>query len=437
VSGRYVVVGLALARSGWYREVARWASAGAVPVELVLCTSAHEVGAIFDGGRPVSALLTDVGHPGFDRDLVTRARAVGAAVLVVDDGAARRDVHDLGAQVALAPLFDQATLLGALTANAVPVDELSTIDLRTRIEPPVGPRSQVIAVTGVPGTGATTTARAVAQGIAARPGTARVLLADLALDADQAAGHHLGDVLPGLPELVEAHRFATLGAEQVLDLTWTAEHIGYRLLPGMRRHRDWAALRPHAIDAALASLLSTFDIVVCDVDGDVEGEADTGSLEVGDRNHLARAALACADLVLVTGRPDTVGLTRLVRLLRDLIEHGIDHQRLVATLAGVPKRPLRRAELVAALHLLTAPLVPATDAFPPPMLLPWRPDLEAAVRDGVALPRQLAEAAAAAADAHLRRVGSHHPAASSSPDAGAAVAAGSLGHWRDDVEARP
>ena len=51
---------------------------------------------------------------------------------------------------------------------------------------------------------------------------------------------------------------------------------GYHLLLGLRRHRDWTAVRPHAFAAGLDGLRRAFRVVVADVDADLEGERTTG-----------------------------------------------------------------------------------------------------------------------------------------------------------------
>src|SRR3546814_2814274 len=66
--------------------------------------------------------------------------------------------------------------------------------------------------------------------------------------------HAARDVVPGVAELVEAHRSGSPGPHEVRDLTWEVGARGYRLLLGLRRHRDWTAIRPRAFDAALDGL---------------------------------------------------------------------------------------------------------------------------------------------------------------------------------------
>ena len=85
---RFVVLGLAPARSLWFRSVGLWANSGALPAEFVRCISAEEVRARLASGRAFSALVADAGLPAVDRDLVASAGAAGGAVLVVDDGRA-------------------------------------------------------------------------------------------------------------------------------------------------------------------------------------------------------------------------------------------------------------------------------------------------------------------------------------------------------------
>ena len=428
MSRRYAVVGLASPRSPWFREVARWASAATLPVELEVCLGVEEAQVRLGTGRATSALLVDGSHPGADRDLFDLARRAGAAVLVVDDGP--RPWAELGADAVLPSRFDHHQLAGALDAHAPTVDVVAGVALAGGGEvDDRGPQATLLAVTGSAGSGTSTTARALAQGLAAS-GAGQVLLADLALHADQAMAHDVGDVLPGVQELADACRASHPDVDQVRELTWHAPHLEYRLLLGLRRHRDWTVLRERSTTTAVGALQRAFDVVVADVDPDVEGEADTGSLDVADRNLLARTVLPGAALVLVTTRPDVRGLHRLAVHLADLVDAGVAPARLLPVLVGVPRRPALRAALVAAV----AGLAPTggDDPVAPPLLLPRRVDVERAVRDGRPLPRSLASACAGAVTAVLRRLPAGPPAGEH-PEP---VVPGSLGAWADPVDDR-
>jgi hypothetical protein len=102
-----------------------------------------------------------------------------------------------------------------------------------------------------------------------------------------------------------------------------------RLLPGLRRPGHWTAVSPAAFDAVLAALLESFDLVIADVTGDVEGERESGSLDVEERNHMARSTTVAADAVIVVGAPGANGTRRLTLLVDDLLDHGIDPARIV------------------------------------------------------------------------------------------------------------
>src|SRR5262249_37740870 len=146
--------------------------------------------------------------PALDRDLFARAIAAGCAVLVVDDRRVERDWSSLGAARVLPADFGRDDLLHALSAHArlVQRSHARAGDVVTR---PVagGWRGTVVAVTGPGGTGASTVAMALAQALADDVRQAGlVLLADLRLHAELAMLHDVGDVGPGLQELVEAHR---------------------------------------------------------------------------------------------------------------------------------------------------------------------------------------------------------------------------------------
>lgn len=426
MSSRWTVLGLAHPRSGWYRELTRWASTAALPIEVVIVANGEEARARLATGRRFSALVGDATHPDLDADLIAVAAANGCATFVVDGGP-RRDWRALGAATTLPSELERSVLATALRELAIPVDDLQGIPVwpagGVAGSEPASGSGRLVSVTGPGGTGTSTVARALAQGLAG--GGDDVVLADLALHADQAMAHDVGDVVPGLQELVDAHRVGSIGRDAVRALTWEADHLPYRLLLGLRRHRDWTVLRERTTRAALVSLRRAFDVVVADIDGDLEGEPETGSVDIEDRNRLARSAATAADLVLVVVRADLRGLHRLARLVDDLRRLGVPDEAIVPVLSGAPRRPDRRARLVAAVHEVvgTAPDGQA-GSVRPPLHVPWRSDVAGAVHDGAPLPRPLAAPLARAVrvllDAAPTDRGVHEPEA---------VVPGSLGSW--------
>jgi hypothetical protein len=433
---RYVLLGLARARADWFRTVGQWANAGVLPVEFLRCVSAEELRTRLRSGRPFSAVLVAADVPGLDRDLVAEARSVGTAVIVVDDEPARRDWRELGAAAVLGPSFSRDDLLDALGATSELVGGATLVE-----DEPVatasGPGGHLVAVTGPGGTGASTVAIALAQGIAAGTwlvgppgasgsgaavGRARsaqppsVLLADLCLTADQAMLHDARTLVPGVQELVEAHRTAVPRLAELHEQTFEVPERGYRLLLGLRRRRHWATLRPRAVGATLDSLQRLADVVVADVESEVDGEAETGSLEVEDRNLLARATMARADVVAVVGEPSMKGIVALVRTIADLLGFGVPIERLLPVLARSPRSPRQRGELGRSVaELLTATAGAASARMCPVLHLPAR-DLDPYLRDGSPLPAPLPRSTARAVAAVLERAGAASAAAAAEPE---------------------
>ncbi|MEA2842489.1 MAG: hypothetical protein QOJ69_160, partial [Actinomycetota bacterium] len=220
---RFVVLGLAPARAAWFRSVGVWSTSGALPADFLKCVSAEEVRARLASGQPFSALIADSGLPAVDRDLLAAASAADCAVLIVDDGRATRDWPALGAARVLAPSFTRDELVTALVACARTIrrSEAPAAELLAR---PIAPRwrGTVVAVTGPGGTGVSTAAMALAQSLGDDVRAAGlVLLADLRLHAEQAMLHDVRDVVPGIQELVEAHRSRRPTPEEVRALTFS------------------------------------------------------------------------------------------------------------------------------------------------------------------------------------------------------------------------
>ncbi|HEY2813253.1 MAG TPA: hypothetical protein VGJ03_07315, partial [Acidimicrobiales bacterium] len=348
---RFVALGLAHARSNWFGDVARWSNSAALPLEFVKCVTVEEVRTRFRTGRPFSALLIDSRVSGLDRDLVDEATSHACAVIVVDDARVRRDWPALGATAVLSDDFGPDELLDALESFAVRIGIAETPMADPTARAAAAWRGHLVAVTGPGGTGASSAAMAIAQGLAAdvRLG-GLVALADLALDADQAMLHDAGDVVPGVQELVEAHRNGQPTSTEIRALTFAVGDRGYDLLLGLRRHRDWVTIRPRAFDAALDSLLRSYKAVVADITSDFEGERHCGSIDVEERNVMARTTAAAADVVVVVGSPGPRGVHRMVRLVAALVDVGIDGERILPVVNRAPRSPRSRAEITAALN---------------------------------------------------------------------------------------
>jgi hypothetical protein len=377
MSERYVVLGLARARSPWFTEVARWSTAAALPMEFVKCVSAEELRARLASGRVFSAALVDSGLPALDRDLVDEARTAGVAVVVVDDGRQGRDWSALDVGAVLPAAFDRPSLLDVLSRCARAVDRAD--DVPGGPAPTVTPRwrGSVVAVCGPGGTGTSTVAVALAQGLADDVRVGRsVLLADFALHGEQSMLHDARDVVPSVQELVEAHRVGRPTAEELRSFTFAVPERGYRLLLGLRQARLWPALRPRAVEAAVDSLRIGWRVVVCDTDADVEGEDECGSADVEDRHVLARTATGAADVVLVVGLPGVKGVHAMRRVLHELEAFGVEADRLVPVVNRAPRSRRARAEIVRALERSAV------------VFLPER-RIDDAFRDGVRLPASL------------------------------------------------
>lgn len=426
---RYVLIGLAHPRSAWFKELSRWSNSASIAVEFLKCISAEEVRARLSSGRAHSALIVDASLGSFDRDLVGTATASGTPVIAVGDRrGARADLADLGVAATLGEGFGRDELLEVLRAHCrrITRGDLLPPSL-AEAEVPIW-KGRLVAVCGPGGTGASSAAIALAQGAAGDPRYGgRVLLADLALRADQAMLHDAGELGPGLQELVEAHRLARPASDDVRRATFDVPRRGYRLLLGLRQPSAWAVLRPRAVDAALEGMRRSFQLVVADIDGDTDGEAETGSVDIEERNHLARLVATSADAVFAVGAPGLKGTHSLAGLLCRLVALGVGASRVVPVVNRGPRSPRAKAELAQAL----AGLVGASVALASPVMLPER-SLETALRDGspvnAALVRPLVGALAAVLDRHADAA---PPGATLEQ-----VTPGELGHWgAEDVEA--
>lgn len=425
---RYVVLGLAPVRSQWFDAVSQWCNSAALAADFVKCVSAEEVRARLASARSHSALLVDVTTPSLDRDLVHDAGRSGTPVIVVrDPGRGGPPAVELGAAAELPSHFDRDMLLDVLGAHCRAVGE------GDRLPPPLvevaSPLwlAEMVTVCGPGGSGTSTVAIALAQGLASDARNARqVVLADLARHADQAMLHDATELGPGIQELVEACRLSEVEPSEVRGMTFEVPKRGYQLLLGLRRPEAWSALRPRAVDGALRGLRRSFRSVVCDVEGDFEGEAEGGSSDVEERNHLARSAALHSTVVVAVGTPGLKGVHSLARLVRSLFVAGVQPERVLPVMNRAPRSPRARAEMSRAFAQLVCAADGAGPAAAAPVALPER-KLEDCLRDGGPLPSAVVDPVHRAVSVLCERLADTAPAG----PLASRVAPGTLGTWSE------
>ncbi|MGW2093297.1 AAA family ATPase [Promicromonospora sukumoe] len=284
------------------------------------------------GGGTVAVVSGDL--PGLDREAVARLRVAGLRVVVIEDPATPA--------ARLAGLGGDAVVAGGDAENlvaAVRGDGQEAVAPPAPSEPVSRPGA-IVAVWGPSGSpGRTTTAIELAAALAgvgsgaprrtgllrrsrAVPpphGSSTVVLADADTYASSVTSR-LG-MLDDAPGLAAAARSAGQG---VLDVVTLAGHSpvvlpGVRVLTGITRASRWPELPASSLDVVFQRCreLAAWTVVDC---GPV---LETDELLMYDtrapqRNGATLSALHAADVVVVVGGADPVGLQRLVRGLEDL-----------------------------------------------------------------------------------------------------------------------
>ncbi|GAA2218718.1 P-loop NTPase [Promicromonospora sukumoe] len=284
------------------------------------------------GGGTVAVVSGDL--PGLDREAVARLRVAGLRVVVIEDPATPA--------ARLAGLGGDAVVAGGDAENlvaAVRGDGQEAAAPPVPAEPASRPGT-IVAVWGPSGSpGRTTTAIELAAALAGvgsgaprrtgllrrpRPvpqphGSSTVVLADADTYASSVTSR-LG-LLDDAPGLAAAARAAGQG---VLDVVTLAGHSpvalpGVRVLTGITRASRWPELPASSLDVVFQRCreLAAWTVVDC---GPV---LETDELLMYDtrapqRNGATLSALHAADVVVVVGGADPVGLQRLVRGLEDL-----------------------------------------------------------------------------------------------------------------------
>ena len=304
------------------------------------CADLAELLAAAAAGLGRMAVIS-AGLPGLDRAAVEHLRVSGVLVLGLEDidwppervlalgvdGVARPDEVDLIVDMAHGMLDGRTWDVPARLP-----DEGSRPVVPGPTSSPVGEGAgRVVAVWGPTGApGRTTVALTLATELCdlARRAGGSVLL----VDADTYGGsiaQLLGmlDEAPGIAAAARAAATGRLDAAGLAALT-PALDSGLRVLTGISRAARWPELpAAHlALVWAAARELAAWTVVDCGFCIE-QDEALSYDTRAPQRNAATLSALAEADLVVVVGRGDPIGLQRLVRGLGDLDDLGIPETR--------------------------------------------------------------------------------------------------------------
>jgi hypothetical protein len=221
------------------------------------------------------------------------------------------------------------------------------------------------------------------------------------------------------------------GASEVRSLAYAVTDRNYDLVLGLRRHRDWVTIRPRAFEAALDGLHRAYKTVIADISSDVEGERQCGSMDVEERNLMARSTTNAADVVVVIGAAGPRGIHRLVRLIASLLDHGVDSAAILPVVNRAPRSQRNRAEITAALSALALPLA-ARSPLPTPVFVGERRRFDEVLHAATRLPDGLVAPVTSAARMMLDRIPETRTFEEPAEPALVAVTPGSLGSWHDE-----
>jgi MinD-like ATPase involved in chromosome partitioning or flagellar assembly len=338
VAQERVGVLLAAGAAPWEEEALERLAAPGRLVLLKRCLDLHELLATASRGSARVAVVSDQ-LPGVDADCLDRLNQAGVRTVVVTGPAAGRVAPDdevasrsrllrMGASRVLAA--EAVSTLPRLVLAAADEDgpiaaaprDLSEADTDRLEDVRSAGRGRLLVVWGPGGApGRTTVATGIAA-VAAASGR-RVTL----LDADPYGGavaQHLA-VLEDVSGLLSAARLANGGELDPARLAGLAREVAprLRLLTGLPRPDRWTEVRTQAFHQLLTAAVELDDVVVVDSGfGLPTGPADP--FAGAARDDMTVAALERADAIVVVAAADPVGLTRLARGLREMLDTGPD-----------------------------------------------------------------------------------------------------------------
>ena len=184
-------------------------------------------------------------------------------------------------------------------------------------------------------------------------------------------------------------------------------------------------------DAALEGMCRAYKAVVADISNDLEGERQCGSIDIEERNLMARSTTAAADVVIAVGAPGPRGVHRLVRVIAALVDHGVVGGTILPVVNREPGNPRAgRRSLPGARVRPTQSFTPAAP-LPSPVFVGERRRLHEVLHWGGRLPDPVVGPVCAGVRMMLERSPQRDASAESEPPL-VAVAPGTLGSWYDE-----
>jgi MinD-like ATPase involved in chromosome partitioning or flagellar assembly len=313
------IVLLAAAGGDWEPGALAVLERAAGVVVLKRCVDVDDLLATAASGQAEAAVLA-ADLPGLDARVVDQLRHQGVrAGAVVPPGSAGEAARTRATRAGLTSLVAEDGLdalpaaVQAVVLAAERAPRPAAEPVRQEHEPVIG--GGVVAVWGPAGApGRTTLATGIACELAARR------LPTVLLDADPAGGAvaTLLGIVDEVSGLLAAGRLAVAGdlpAGLPGVLRGCGPHLG--VVTGLPRAERWAELRPGLVHEIAESGRSHGHVVVDTGAGLEDDGATTGR---GGRHQLTLDAIDAADVLVVVGTPDPVGLSRLARGLADLRE---------------------------------------------------------------------------------------------------------------------
>lgn len=347
----YAIIGLGRPRSPWFRNITSWANSGALGASFAKAYSCTEVRQQLASSRFWSVLLIDASFSAVAQDVLSDADEMGVPVVFVGSPLAGSSTEITQQHhPVLATDFSRHALAETLSQHARVVGLPDAREITQAITSATTWKGSLIGVTGPGGTGASTVAMALSQHLGAEaidPGS--VVLVDATRNAEQSVLHNIAQVTTSIEDLIEANRLRLDEPDNTKALASDLDNRGYSLIAGVRKASAWTTFGRSSIDRSLEALRSAFIHSVVDITADFETRASCGSADIEDRNGLSLATARACDLLVIVGAPGVKGTYSTWQILRDLLDIGVDAQRVMVLFNACPRSPLARRNMASAL----------------------------------------------------------------------------------------
>ncbi len=373
---RLNLIAVASSSHTWLRELSQWVNGSLIDASLNVVLSAQDLEETLEQESGPVVILIDASNKKFDELLWERKNDRKIRVIIVGDSKTQNQPR--GYFEIIEYPFNATQFLEFATINSREITEPktnipnsepeisknldnlpnarfssiydmlrknspSTKSAESQTKTPTTGHAKFIGIIGVPGSGSSTLAMALAQDLGSE---VAVLLVDLRADGDLAMYHDIDRSAPALGELMALAMKSGITTRHLRNFYQPVMTRNYQLIAGVKRQEEILTFRPNHMTTLFEVLKREFDFVIFDLDSSLRSPKLLDAFSDSATTIATETSLNWLDSVAITMTQDLKGIHSGLRLVHRLMLHGLSAKSMCLVKTKAQHRFLPQSSLM-------------------------------------------------------------------------------------------